>query len=134
MRDQQSRHPGLIHSYANAVAGHTRLRDFEHSAADAIAIADADLAVGQAFHREVLSELPECEIGSLQFTLPVVIGIHLVDKHSPVFSTVTGQITLCVTIDVEPPNQAPSLHWLLPHGRVDSLPAPRDLAGKTHVD
>jgi nicotinamide riboside kinase len=90
MRDQQSRHPGLIHSYANAVAGHTRLRNFEQSAADAIAIADADLAVGEAFHREVLSELPECEIGSLQFTLPIVIGIHLVDKHSPVFSTVTG--------------------------------------------
>src|SRR5271154_4854245 len=101
---------------------------------DQIAIADADLAVGEAFHREVLCELPECQIGSLQFTLPIVIGIHLVDKHSPVFSTVTGESTLCFSIDVEPPNQAPSLHWLLPHGRVDSLAAPRDLAGKTHVD
>jgi hypothetical protein len=89
MRDQQSRHPGLIHSYANAVAGHTRLRNFEQSAADAIAIADANLAVGQTFHREVLSELPECEIASLQFTLPVVIAIYLVDKHRAVFSTVT---------------------------------------------
>jgi hypothetical protein len=69
------------------VSGTPRLRNFEQSAADAIAIADADLAVGEAFHREVLSELPECEIGSLQFTLPIVIGIHLVDKHSPVFST-----------------------------------------------
>ena len=65
MRDQQSRHPGLIHSYANAVAGYTRLRNFEQSAADAIAIADTDLTVGQAFDREVLSELPECEISSL---------------------------------------------------------------------
>jgi hypothetical protein len=51
-----------------------------------------------------------------------------------VFSTVTDQITLCVTIDVEPPNQAPFLHGLLPHGRVGSLTAPRDLAGLTHVD
>jgi hypothetical protein len=90
MCDQQSRHPGLIHSYANAVARHTRLRNLEESAADAITVADADLAVGQTFHREVLSELPECEIASLQFTLPIVIGIHLVDKHRAVFSTVTG--------------------------------------------
>jgi nicotinamide riboside kinase len=90
MRDQQSRYPGLIHSYANTIAGDARLRNFEHSAADAIAIADADLTVGEAFHREVLSELPESKIGSLQFTLPKVIGIHLVDKHSPVFSTVPG--------------------------------------------
>jgi hypothetical protein len=134
MRDQQSRYPGLIHSYANTIASDTRLRDFENSAADAIAIADANLAVGEAFYRKVLRELPECEIGSLQFALPVVIGIDLVNKHSPVFSTVTGKITLCVTIDVEPPNQPPSLHWLLPHGRVDSLAPPRDLARKTDVD
>jgi len=99
-----------------------------------VAIADADLAVSQVFHREVFSELPEFEIGSLQFALPIVIGIHLVDKHSPVFSTVTGQITLCVTIDVEPPNEAPSLNGVFPHGCEDSLTAPRDLAGKSHVD
>jgi hypothetical protein len=28
---------------------------------------------------------------------------------------VTGQITLCIAIDVEPPNQATSLDRLLPH-------------------
>jgi hypothetical protein len=134
MSDQQSRHSGLIHSYADAVASHTRLRNFEKCAADAIAIADADLAVGQALYREVLSELSEREIGALQFTLPIAIGIHLVDKHRPVFATVTGEITLRIAIDIEPPNQAPPLHWLLPHGRVDSLTAPRDLAGKTYVD
>jgi len=47
---------------------------------------------------------------------------------------VTVQITLRVTSDVEPPNQAPSLRRCLPHGRVDSLAAPRDLAGLTRVD
>src|SRR6516165_1709946 len=134
MRDQQSRHPGLIHSYANAVAGHTRLRHFEQSTADAIAIADTDLAVSQAFDGEVLSELPEGEVAVLQFTLPIVIGIYLVHKHGAVFSTVTHKITLGVTVNVEPPNQPPSLDWLLPHGRVDNLTAPRDLTGKAHVD
>src|SRR5262249_4409001 len=97
-------------------------------------LADADFAVGQAFHREVLSELTECEIASLQFTLPIVVGIHLVDKHSAVRSAVTDQITLCVTIDVEPPNQTPSLHWLLPDGRVDGHTAPGNLARTTYVD
>jgi hypothetical protein len=63
-----------------------------------------------------------------------MIRIHLVDKHSALLSTVTGQITLGVAIDVESPNQASSLHRLLPNGRVDSLTAPCDLAGMTYVD
>jgi hypothetical protein len=96
--------------------------------------ADAGLAVGEAFHRKVLPELPEWEIASLQFALPIVIGIHLVDEHGAVFSPVTGEITLRVAIDVEPPDQAPSLHRILPHGRVDGHAAPRDLAGLAHVD
>jgi hypothetical protein len=110
------------------------LGDFEQRPADPIAVADADLAVGQAFHGEVLSELPEAEITPLQFTLPIVIRIHLVDKNGALLSTVTVEVTLCVTIDVEPPNQAPSLHRLLPHGRVDDFPAPCDLAGMADVD
>ena len=43
----------------------------------------------------------------LQLLLPVAVRLHLVDKHSAVLSTVTGQVTLCVTIDVQPPNQPP---------------------------
>src|SRR5262249_19322063 len=134
VRDQQGRHPGLIHADADTVAGHARLGDFKQRPADPIAVADADLAVGQAFHSEVLSELPEGEVTSLQLTLPVAIRIHLVDEDGALFSTVTVQITLRVTIDVEPPNQAPSLHGLFPHGRVHYLPAPCDLPGTTHVD
>jgi hypothetical protein len=104
MLDQQSRHPGLIHTYAHAVAGHTRLRHFKQRPTDPIAVANADLAIGQPLHGEIFSELPKGEIAPIQFTLPVVIRIHLVDKHGAVLSTVTGQITLCVAIDVESPN------------------------------
>ena len=63
-----------------------------------------------------------------------MIGIHLVHKNGAVFSAMTVQIALCIAIDVEPPNQEASLHWSLPHGRVDGLPAPRDLAGMPYVD
>ena len=72
----------FIHSYANAIAGHTRLCDFEQRLADPVAVADADIAVGQSVHSEVFAKLPECEIAPLQFALPVAIRIHLVDEHS----------------------------------------------------
>jgi hypothetical protein len=78
--------------------------------------------------------LPECEIASLQFSLPVVIRIDLVDKHGAVFTAVAVEITLRVAVDVEPPDQAPSLHRILPDGRVNSLTAPCDVARITHVD
>ncbi len=134
MLDQQSRHPRLIHAYADAVASHPRLRDFEQRSADPVAVADRDLAVGQPLHGQIFSELPECEIASLQLLFPVTIGIHLIDKHSAVFPTVTGQVTLRVAIDVEPPNHTPALYRLLPHGRVHSLPPPCDLMRTTYVD
>jgi hypothetical protein len=63
-----------------------------------------------------------------------MIRIDLVDKNGAVFSAMTVQIALRVAIDIEPPNQASSLYWRLPHGCVDGLPAPRDLAGKPYVD
>jgi hypothetical protein len=47
---------------------------------------------------------------------------------------VTVQVTLCVAVDVEPPNQAASFHRLFPHRRVDSPTAPRNLAGSPYVD
>ena len=43
------------------------------------------------------------------------------------FSTVTMQVSLRVTFDIEPPHQSAALHRFLPHRRVDSLAAPRDL-------
>src|SRR5262245_16166116 len=56
-RCQQSRHSGLVHANADAVAGHPRLSDFEDRAADLITIADAHRIVGQSFDREVLAKL-----------------------------------------------------------------------------
>ena len=45
---------------------------------------------------------------SLQFTLPIVIRNHLVDKDGALLSTVTLKIALRIAVNVEPPNQAPS--------------------------
>jgi hypothetical protein len=134
MRNQQRGHRRLIHSYADAVAGHTRLGDFEQRAADPVTITDQYLAVRQAFHGEVFAELTEGKILAFELVLPVAVRIHLIDKDSAMLSAVSGQITLGVTVDVEPAHETPPLHRLLPHGGVNSLTTPRDLAGMTYVD
>src|SRR5215467_3380025 len=69
---QQCRHPRLIHPNADAIAGHTRLSDLEHRAANLVAVADAHSIVGQSFDREVLAELAMDEIGPLQLLLPIL--------------------------------------------------------------
>ncbi len=71
---------------------------------------------------------------ALQLSLPVVIRIDLVDQHSAVLSTMTGQIALRVAIDIESSHQASSLDRLLPHRRVNRLTTPCDLSGVSHVD
>jgi hypothetical protein len=60
---------------------------------------------------------PNCpnEIAPLQFAFPVAIRIHPVDEHSALLATVTGQITLCIAIDVKLPNEATSLDRFLPN-------------------
>src|SRR5262245_19468946 len=54
---QQSRHPGLVHANADAIAGNARLGDLEQRAADLITVADAHRIVGQSFDPEVLADL-----------------------------------------------------------------------------
>ena len=55
--DEQRRHGGLVHADADAVTGDARLGDLEQRVADPVAVADADLVVGQALDGEVLAEL-----------------------------------------------------------------------------
>src|SRR4051812_36466233 len=81
-----------------SMTSHARLRHFKQRPADPVAVADANLAVGQAVHGEMFAELPEGEVTSLQLTLPVVISIHRVDKNGALFSAMTVQIALCAPV------------------------------------
>ena len=65
MRHEQGRHPRFIHSHPDAVASHTRLRNFEKRSPDPIAIADADFIVSQTFDGKIFTELAEGEVGPL---------------------------------------------------------------------
>src|SRR4030095_414054 len=114
MSDDQGWHPRLAHPEAEAIARHPRLADFEQSRPDPVAVADADLVVGEPLNGEVLSELPVSEVVAPEESLPVSVGLDLVDEHRPVDSAVSGQVSLAIAVDVEPPNQPSTVRGLLP--------------------
>jgi hypothetical protein len=51
-----------------------------------------------------------------------------------VLATVSRQIALPVTVDVQPPHYPPTLNGSLPDPGVDRLSMPRDVARQTHID
>ncbi len=97
---QQCRHPRLVGPNADAIAGHARLSDLEHGAADLIAIAYANGIVGQSFDREILAELSVDEIGAAQLLLPVAICFNLVDEDRSLLASVAAQIALTISVQV----------------------------------
>jgi hypothetical protein len=101
---------------------------------DPVSVANAYFVVRQTFNGEVLAELSVSEIAPAESILPIPIRFDLVDKDRPVLASVTLQISLPVAVDVEPPDHAPALNRLLPDRRVNGLPAPCDVAGKTDVN
>jgi hypothetical protein len=114
MRDEQRWHARLIHADADAVARDARLRNFKYRATNAVAIADAHLAIEKSLDGEVFAELAKGKIAPAQKTLPVMVRVHLIDKYRALFSTVTREIGLLVTIDVELPHHSPSTNWRFP--------------------
>src|SRR5580658_134814 len=128
MRHEQRWHASLIHADADAVARHAWLRYFKFSTADAVAIANADLVIRKSLDREVFPELPESKITAAQKALPVMVGVHLVDKYGALFPPVTGEIGLRITVDVELAHHSPSRNRHFPDGRSDSLAVPCHVA------
>ena len=131
--DQQSRHAGLVHAEADAVAGYAGLGDFKQRIADPIAITNADLVIPKALNREVFAELAETEIVAVKKALPVVIGVHLVNENGTLLATVTGEVSLPITVDVELANHPPVFHRRFPDRGSDSLAVPRHVAWKTNI-
>jgi hypothetical protein len=101
MGHQQRRHRRLVHADANAVTGDARLRDFERRSADAVAVADADLVVGETLDGEVLAELAVAEIAPSELSLLVAVRVDLVDEHGAVLAAVREPVGLVVPVDVD---------------------------------
>jgi hypothetical protein len=133
MLDQQSRHPGLIHSNANTVACHTRLRHLKQRIADPVTVADAYGMVVQSFDREVLAELSVNEAGPLQVLLPIAIRFDLVDQYGSLLTPMSGQVTLTISRQIQPTDPTAATHRILPDRGVHSAPSPLDIARKSDV-
>ena len=63
---EQRGHPRLAQAQPDAVAGDARLRDLELGLADAVAVADAHLVVGQPVDGEVLAEDPPAQVRAVR--------------------------------------------------------------------
>ena len=86
--DQQRRDPRVVHADADPVAGDPRLGDLEQRGADPVAVADADLVVGEPLDREVLAELPVHEVVAPELALPVAVRRDLVDEDRSMLAAV----------------------------------------------
>jgi hypothetical protein len=123
---QQSRHAGLVHPDANAIAGNTRLGHFEPRAAALITIADAHGIVGQSFDREVLAELSTDEVRSVQLLLPIAVRFDLLHEDGALLTPVPGQVTLTVSVQIQPNDSTAARNRILPNPGVHSAPLPLD--------
>src|SRR5262249_17840721 len=132
-RCQQRRHARLVRPNAEAIAGDPRLRDFEQRAADQIPIADAHHVVGQSVDREVLAELSVDEVAPLQLLLPMAVRFDLVDVDRALLTSVSAQIALTVSVEIQSPNATTPAHRIFPDRRVNGAPLPRDVAWKPDV-
>ena len=106
MLDHQRGHFRLVHANTQPVTGNARLRHLEQGTTDPVAVSDTHFCIRQTIDGKVLSELSVNEVISSKVVLPVPIGIHLIDEHSPTFAAVTGQVTLSVAVYVEPAHHA----------------------------
>jgi len=131
--NNQSWHPRLVHSDAQAVAGYARLGYFEYRITNAVSITNADLVIFKSFNGEILSKLAETKIIAPQEVLPVFVRIRLIDKYSALLSTVTGEIGLRIAIDIQLAHYPSPLDGKLPDRRSQGLAVPCDFAWKTDI-
>jgi hypothetical protein len=114
MRYEQRRHTRFIHANADAVARHARLRYFKYRITNAVSITDANLVIRKPFNCEVFPELAESKIVAVQKPLPVMVRIHLIDEYGALLPSVTLQIGLRITLNIEFAHHPPPSHWRFP--------------------
>jgi hypothetical protein len=99
--DEQRRNLGIVHANPYAVAGNASLCHLEDGTANLITVANAYLVVAQSLHSEVLAELSLDEVVSAKLAFPIPTRVDLINEHRTLLATMTGQIALTVTLNVE---------------------------------
>jgi hypothetical protein len=67
-------------------------------------------------------------------SLPVPVGFELINHHGPVLSTVSREVSLPVTIDIQTPRHDSSGNGPFPDGGVNHFPLPLDVTRETDID
>jgi hypothetical protein len=98
-----------------------------------ITVTDAHRIVGQSFDGEVLAELSEDEVGPLQLFLPMTIRLDLVDEDSPLFASMSAQVTLTVSLQIQPGDATAATDRILPDRGVHRATVPLDVARQSDI-
>src|SRR5438105_8031400 len=96
-------------------------------------IADAHFSIRRSLDCKVLSELAIGKVVSAELVLPITIRFDLIDEDCPVFAAMPRQISLAVSIDIEPSCHPSALNRRLPDGGVDGFTLPLDVAWQAHI-
>ena len=123
VRDEERGNARVVHADPDAVARDPRLGDFEGCRPDLVVVTDADLVVAEAVDREVLAELAVDQVVAPELSLPVSIGIDLVDEDGPLLAPVAGSVALSVALDIEGAHVAGAVDGVFEHPGEDG-PAP----------
>ncbi len=107
---QQRRDLRVVQPDTDPVAGDPRLGHLEDRVPDPVPVPDAHLVVRQAFHGEVLAELPEHEVVPAELALPVPVRVELVDQDGSLLATVPVEVALPVPVEpsAATPDAAPA--------------------------
>jgi hypothetical protein len=98
-----------------------------------ITVADTYDIVGQPFDCEILAKLSVDEISPVQLLLPIAIGFNLINEDGSVLTSMPGQVTLTVSLEIQAADATATAHRLLPDPGVYRAPLPRDVARKPNV-
>ncbi len=73
------------------------------------------------------------QAGPLELLRPIMIRLDLVHKDGTMFASVSLQISLTVSVQIQPPGPALALHWIFPDSGMYGAALPLDVAWETDV-
>jgi hypothetical protein len=111
----------VLHLDPEPEAGNSRLRYFDQSTPNTKNVAYVNLVFWHALNREILSKLRKAEIAPTELTLPVLVVLDGVDAGRFVDSTVTFEIHLLVSFQIQCPKHDPVIHWFFENARRNCL-------------
>src|SRR5215475_8491926 len=128
------RHVGTPESYAEFVARHAWLRHLDHRAPDAKLIADVDGPFVQSLRGKVLAEYSVWQLRARKLCLPERIMFRRIDIHRLVPPAMNGEVSLLITIEIEPPKHEAADHRLFvdPGRHSSSMPPHRARTSDLH--